>query len=219
MTGSDAVEALRVGRETYAITARIEERKYHLTQVISMQRASPSAVALLTDLLNGIDEALRSAGKAVHFRTHVRGVTAFCNATKGFMFINLCQDYITALFFTGKETIPGLVKANWLNGNDNAGSKTFAVRDSRCVTAAVAFACASFAIAAKQGTGKPLLCPSPTLIELESVLQRTAARVEPGPSDPRPAVQRAPAPLTQRPVTRPLAHDEVIMFDPNDLTI
>jgi len=212
--GSDVLESLRVGRETYAITARIEEPKYHLSQVIAMQRASPAAVALLVELVNGIDARLRSIGKGVVFRTHVRGVTAFCNAAKGFMFINLRQDYITALYFTGKETIPGLVKANWLNGTDNAGSETFSITDSSWVKTAVEFACASYAIAAKAGTGKSLLCPSPTLVELESALQRPAARVE-----PLPAEQRSPAPLVGKAVSRSPAREVEPRFDPDELKI
>ena len=211
--GSDVVESLLVGREAYAITARIEEPKYHLSQVISMQRASPAAVALLVETVNRIDARLRANGKGVVFRTHVRGVTAFCNTTKGFMFINLRQDYITALYFTGMETIPGLVKANWLNGNDNAGSETFSVTDSSWIKTAVDFACASYAIAAKAGAGKSLLCPSPTLVELESALQRPSTR-----DQLLPAEQRSPAALTQSRTPLPAKETES-GFDPNDLKI
>ena len=212
--GKDAIESLTVGRETYAITAWIEEPKYHLSQIIAMQRASPAAVELLVELVNGIDARLQSIGQSVVFRTHVRGVTAFCNATKGFMFINLRQDFITALYFTGKETIPGLVKANWLNGNDNAGSETFSVTDSSWVKTAVEFACASYAIARKSGVGKSLQCPSPTLVELESVLQRPAARVEPPPAE-----QQSPVPVVRKTVSCSLVPAPESSFGPDDLRI
>ena len=53
------------------ITARLEETKYKLADVIAKQGASAEVVALFEQVVNQIDAVLRSQGKPVFFRTHI----------------------------------------------------------------------------------------------------------------------------------------------------
>jgi hypothetical protein len=129
------------------ISATIEELKYKLADIFVKQGASPTTVVLFEQFVNQIDAALRQQGKPVFFRTHTYGVTGFCTERKGFVFINLRQDYISTLYWTGRASIPGLGKANWLNKGDNKGSETFRIADNAAVKKAVEFACAAYDIA------------------------------------------------------------------------
>ena len=131
------------------ITARLEETKYKLADVIAKQGASAEVVALFEQVVNQIDAVLRSQGKPVFFRTHIYGVTGFCNARKGFMFVNLRQGYVATLYFTGGASIAGLAKANWLNKGDNKGSETIRITDVPSIKQAVTYACAAYDIAVR----------------------------------------------------------------------
>lgn len=129
------------------ITAKIEELNHNLTDIIEKQGASPTTVSLLEQLLNKIDTMLRAQGKPVFFRTHTYGLTGFCNARKAFVFINLRQDHLSTLYWTGRGSIPRLRKANWLHKGDNKGSETIPIADTAAVEKAVEFACAAYNIA------------------------------------------------------------------------
>lgn len=131
------------------ITAKVDEKKYKLADVIAKQGASANAVAIFNQVVNQVDAVLRSQEKPVVFRTHVYGVTGFCNARKAFIFINLRKEFVAILCFTGKASIPGLAKANWLNKGDNKGSETIQVTDTPSIKKAVTYACAAYEIAVK----------------------------------------------------------------------
>ena len=186
-------------REPTAVNAPIiEQTKYTLDQVIAHQRATPTTVSLLLQLVSGVEAALRAQNQPVTFRTHIYGVTDFCTDREAFMFVNLRQDYITAVFYTGCQTIPGLPKANWLNSGDNAGSETVRISDPANISSAVAFASAAYMIAARETTE----LPRPTELSTTDF---------PG----------AQVPLPQPPQnrTRPRRHDRPTPFAPDDLTI
>lgn len=129
------------------ITAKIEERKHRLIDVLVRQGASPTTVSLFEQLVNKIDTRLRAQGKPVFFRTHKFGVTGFINERKAFIGIDLLPNHVSTLYWTGRCTIPGLKKANWLQGGDNQGSKRVLITDTATVAKAVEFACAAYDIA------------------------------------------------------------------------
>ncbi|MEQ1486365.1 HNH endonuclease [Methyloglobulus sp.] len=128
----------------------LEENKHNLADIILRQQASANVVVLFKQLVNGVNIALTSENKPIFFRTHKKGVTGFCNHQKAFMFIDLGQKSISTLYFTGKSSIAGLSKANWLNSGDNMGSKRFIVSTNSDIKKAVAYACAAYGIAAQQ---------------------------------------------------------------------
>jgi hypothetical protein len=81
-------------------------------------------------------------------RTHIKGVTYFCDDRKAFIFLNVYQKFLTMTFFTGTDAIEGLQKANWIAGGDEAGSKPHRVTDAASLAEAVGFALKAYAIAA-----------------------------------------------------------------------
>jgi len=129
------------------IIAKIEELNHKLTDIIAKQGASPTTVSLLEQFLNKTDAMLRAQGKPVFFRMHTYGLTGFCNARKAFVFINLRQNHLSTLYWTGDGSIPSLGKANWLHKGDNKGSETISIVDTAAVEKAVEFACAAYDIA------------------------------------------------------------------------
>ncbi|NOS73887.1 MAG: hypothetical protein HOP36_04985 [Methyloglobulus sp.] len=126
----------------------LEENEHNLADIIVRQQASANVVVLFKQLVNGIRIALTSENKPVFFRTQKYGVTGFCNHQKAFIFIDLRQQFISTLYFTGKSSIAGLSKANWLNSGDNMGSNRFRVSTNADIKKAVVYACAAYGIAA-----------------------------------------------------------------------
>lgn len=135
------------------ITAKIEVRKYRLNDIIARQNASPTTISLFEQLVNRIDATLRAQGKPVFFTTHIGGVSGFCNRRKAFVFIDLGINHVRSHYWTGRGSIPGLKKANWLQGGDNSGSETIRVTDTAAIGKAVEFACAAYEIAVSSHGG------------------------------------------------------------------
>ncbi|MEM5790016.1 MAG: hypothetical protein AAGU11_22085, partial [Syntrophobacteraceae bacterium] len=64
-----------------------------------------------------------------------------------FVLTDFRSDFVSARFYTGRSTIEGLEKANWLSGGDNAGCKMFRIADEVSLSKALAFAEQSLKIA------------------------------------------------------------------------
>ena len=89
---------------------RVEEINHKLEGIIKNQSASPTTVRLFETFIDEVTSALEQQGKNTFFRTHKIGVTGFCRPRKGFIFVNLRQDHLSIVCFTGGGNIPGLTK-------------------------------------------------------------------------------------------------------------
>ena len=132
------------------ITAKIEERNHRLNDVIARQNASPTTISLFEQIVNGIYDKLRTQGKPVFSTTHIGGVSGFCNSRKAFVFIDLGINHVRTHYWTGRGSIPGLRKANWLQGGDKSGSETIRIDNTAAIGKAVEFACAAYNIAVSE---------------------------------------------------------------------
>lgn len=80
-------------------------------------------------------------------RAHVIGFSYFCNIRKAFMFLNVKKSFLSTKFFSGGRNIYGISKSNWLNRNDNLGSKIFRIVDRFFLNEAINFALQAYEIA------------------------------------------------------------------------
>lgn len=80
-------------------------------------------------------------------KTHIFGISYFCNNQKTFLWVNIYQKFISLKYFTDNASIEGIIKANWIKGNDNVGSEPYRVRDESSIQRAVKFALKAYEIA------------------------------------------------------------------------
>jgi hypothetical protein len=122
----------------------VVEKKYSLSSRLA--GSDPSVKALLKKFNEGMAKIARSNKTEIFARTHIRGMSYFIAPKRAFIFLNIRNDFLSLVFYTGKAEIPGLLKANWIQGKDYKGSETFRVGDDQSLATALEFANRSFDI-------------------------------------------------------------------------
>ncbi|MBI5192719.1 MAG: hypothetical protein HZA08_04665 [Nitrospirae bacterium] len=118
----------------------IDESKYPLESRLIKANTSVNIRHLLERFNNGIAQLANSLNMPLFARTHVEGLTYFVTERKGLIFLNIRWDYLTLKFYTGRSSIGGLQKRNWIAGGDNTGSESFRVTDDPTLRKALGFA-------------------------------------------------------------------------------
>lgn len=125
----------------------LNQSKYSIKQVLENQKAPDYIEKLTYAFHQTLIEQLEKRSLNWFARTHIFGISYFCNDQKTFLWVNIYQKFISIKYFTGNESIAGIVKANWIKGNDNVGSEPFRIMDESSIPLAVEFAIKAYEIA------------------------------------------------------------------------
>lgn len=121
--------------------------KYSLAEILNSQSPGEISVKYLLAFHKELTDLLDQMGLPWECRTNDRGLTYLCNEGKAFIYLIINKSCISILFFTGKQEIKGLDKANWSTGSDNSGCVRFKVSDDRSMKQAIRFGLLSYFIA------------------------------------------------------------------------
>jgi len=125
----------------------ISEMKYSLKSRLS--DSSPSIKHLLFKFNEETADIAKKHKTEIIAKTHIRGLSYFITPKRAFLFLNIRNEFLSLVFYTGKDKISGLAKGNWNDGGDNCGSKTFRIENDKSLSEALKFADRSFEIAFK----------------------------------------------------------------------
>jgi hypothetical protein len=127
----------------------LNESKYSLQEVYEKQNPSPSVQRLLEEFHHQLVQRLDENNLHWMARTHIAGISYLCNDRKAFLFLDVRQQFITTHFFTGKSSIAGIGKRNWLHLEDNLGSQPHRIVDKTSLDRALSFAVEAYHIASE----------------------------------------------------------------------
>ncbi|HOF21272.1 MAG TPA: hypothetical protein PLO24_08460 [Bacteroidales bacterium] len=126
----------------------LEEIKYRIDEILVKQKASDDVERLLSKFHYDLIARLNWKTRKIIGRTHAVGITYFLSDHyKAILFLNVRQQYLTAIFFTGDKIIRGLGKGNWVYKNDNKGSETFKIENEFTLNEALNYSLEAFNIA------------------------------------------------------------------------
>jgi len=125
----------------------LDQSKYTIKQVFENQKAPDSIERITFSFHKTLGEQLNRRNLNWFARTHIFGISYFCNDQKTFLWVNVYQKFISIKYFTGNSIIEGIIKANWVTGNDNMGSEPYRVKDEDSMIKAVEFAIKAYEIA------------------------------------------------------------------------
>lgn len=130
------MESISIDESKYSIESRLLKANYSTRKLFKQfhERMSIISNKLNVDLIA---------------RTHVEGLSYFVTDKNAFIFLNFRGDYFALKFYTGKEKIPGLMKANWVFSGDECGSETVRVNNNQTLDRVLFFAEKSCVIAIK----------------------------------------------------------------------
>ena len=124
----------------------LDESKYAIEQIFKYQKASDTVERFILAFHKDLVQQLNQGNLVWFSRTHVRGITYLCNEKKAFMFVDVRINFVSLKFFTGNDTINGLIKANWINKGDNLGSETYRIVDDFSLKRALVYAIKAYEI-------------------------------------------------------------------------
>jgi hypothetical protein len=127
----------------------LDQTRYTLDQILERQKPDECIKTHLSDFHNNLAGQLQK--KYFVAKTHKIGISYFANDKKAFLFLNVCQQYLSLKFFTGHQNLNGMIKGIWLNKNDNLGCKPFRVKDKATVDIALGSAIEAHKIAEEWG--------------------------------------------------------------------
>jgi len=125
----------------------LDQLRYSLDQIFERQKPDEFVKTLLAAFHEQLAYQIEIKQKYFVAKTCNIGISYFCNDKKAFLFLNLCQPYLSLRFFTGHQTINGIIKGIWLNKNDNLGCKPFRVYDNATLNIALRSAIEAYKIA------------------------------------------------------------------------
>jgi len=125
----------------------LDQSRYTINQVLERQKPDDSVKELLVIFNERLSSLIELKQKTLIVRTCNIGFSHFCNDKKAFLFLNVCQKFLSLKFFTGHKDILGLEKGIWLNKNDNMGSKPYHVFDNTTLNQALQYAIEAHKIA------------------------------------------------------------------------
>ncbi|MBN1186994.1 MAG: hypothetical protein JXB49_32250 [Bacteroidales bacterium] len=124
----------------------LKKLKYSLHEICKNQRASDSVERFTCDFHKNIIQSLNPKDHSWFGRTHKYGITYMCNKKKAFMAINIHQEFVSCIFFTGDRAIKGLIKANWMRKGNKMGSEYYSIGDNYSLKKAVSFSINAYKI-------------------------------------------------------------------------
>ena len=124
----------------------LDESKYAIEQIFKYQKASDTVERFILAFHKDLVQQLNQGNLVWFSRTNVRGITYLCNEKKAFMFVDVRINFVSLKFFTGNDTINGLIKANWINKGDNLGSETYRIVDDFSLKRALVYAIKAYEI-------------------------------------------------------------------------
>ncbi len=137
---------VQVQKRDYMVIKCLDQSRHSLEKIFENQKASPSVRELLITLHVKLTQELEQKNLEWLARTHMRGITYKCNERKAFMIVDVRQRFLAYGFFTGNSRIDGLEKGNWMQGEDNMGTKVYRITDSASLERAVLFAMKAYEI-------------------------------------------------------------------------
>lgn len=126
---------------------RLDQLRYTLDQIFERKKPDEFVKTLLSVFHDNLAAQIGANQKYFVAKTHNIGISYFCNDKKSFLFLNICQQYLSLRFFTGHQNINGIIKGIWLNKNDNLGCKPFKVKDKASLDIALSSAIEAYKIA------------------------------------------------------------------------
>jgi hypothetical protein len=132
---------------TSEIWIGLDQSKYTIKQVFENQKVPDFIERITFAFHTKLSEQLSRRNLNWFARTHIFGISYFCNDQKTFLWVNIYQKFISIKYFTGKSLIKGIIKANWVTGDDNMGSEPYRVMDEASISQAVQFAINAYEIA------------------------------------------------------------------------
>lgn len=124
----------------------LNQSKYSLEQIFISQNASKIVEKTSLAFHIELTQILNKKNLRWHARTHIRGITYFCNNNKAFLVFNICRQFISVKFFTGNSNIGGLKKGTWVNKDDKLSSEPYRIVDNESIKQAVNFALKAYEI-------------------------------------------------------------------------
>jgi len=125
----------------------LDQSRYTIEQIFERKRPSEMVKNLLFNYHELLLKRLEQGHKFVIIRTNDVGFSYFCNERKAFIFLTVCQRFLSMRFFSGDKLIPRISKGIWVNKNDNLGSETFRIKDEITLQEALRIALDSYNIA------------------------------------------------------------------------
>jgi len=117
----------------------IDETKYSLKDIFKGQSSEPTTQQLLEEFHHKLKNVFNDKGLFWMARTHLRGITYFCNDVKAFLILDLTRRFLSCKFFTGHGDIVGLQKSTWLESKEICGSERFRIEDEKTLDKAIKF--------------------------------------------------------------------------------
>ncbi|HOW39507.1 MAG TPA: hypothetical protein PL123_03115 [Bacteroidales bacterium] len=149
-TGINNIEKISSVTIQGALTSNwtgLDQSKYTINQVFENQKAPDNIKEITFAFHKTLSEQLGMENLNWFARTHIFGISYFCNDQKTFLWVNIYQKFISLKYFTGNSSIEGIIKANWIKGNDNVGSEPYRIMDESSINRAVEFAIKAYKIA------------------------------------------------------------------------
>ncbi|NLO00789.1 MAG: hypothetical protein GX126_00525 [Bacteroidales bacterium] len=125
----------------------LDQSKYPIEDIFENQKADNTVRQLLKTFHANLHQEFEKANNVLKSRTHCIGVTYLSRPRKAFIYLNVCQNYLSMRFFTGNNHIEGLNKGIWNKKDDNWGSETFIIQNNQSLDHAVIFAMEAHKIA------------------------------------------------------------------------
>jgi hypothetical protein len=124
-----------------------EHSKYSLEEILNRQNPDEITIKYLLAFHKGLTELLDQKKLPWIARTNDRGLTYMCSEDKAFIYLGIWKSFVSNLYFTGKQDIEGLIKGNWVTGDDNLGCVRYRVSDDHTLGQAIRFGLESYYIA------------------------------------------------------------------------
>jgi len=125
----------------------IDETKYSLKDIFKSQSSEPTTQKLLEEFNHKLINVFNDKDLFWMARTHLRGVTYFCNDVKAFLILDSRRRFLSCKFFTGHGNIKGLRKDTWLESRETCGSERLRIEDDKTLDKAIKFAVDAHSIA------------------------------------------------------------------------
>lgn len=127
----------------------LDASRYTIEQIFKNQKASDTVERFVLAFHKDLAQQLTQRKLSWLSRTNIYGITYLCNKNKAFIFLNVRMNFMSLKFFTGKSSINGLIKGDWVLRGDNLGSETYKIVDDLSFKEALIFAMKAYEIASE----------------------------------------------------------------------
>ena len=125
----------------------LDQSRYTIDQIFERQKPDESVIKYLSIFHERLATQIELKQKYFEARTNIIGFSYFCNDKKAFLFLTVCQHFLSLRLFTGNKSISGIIKGIWLNKGDNIGCKPFRIIDDATLNKGIHYAIEAYMIA------------------------------------------------------------------------